>query len=858
MHKLIGKCTFEPNQGRAPKACHSAERFIWLSKLNHLRINHDGDQRPLTIQERQVAATLPFERKSALKYETLRSALKKSCGFPDAAKFVGLSYRADRKDPESSILFNCKGWQKFREAYEKAGLKTEWQELANQTGKLDEIGHALTVCKTDDEIRAELTRCGFSQVEIEALLPVSFKGFINLSLVAVGKLLPHLEQGLRFDEAATLVYGDHRARPDTAKVKYLPILAHDEIRNPVVYRALNQARKVVNAIIREYGPPARVHIEFARELAKPFEEREQIKKGQDRFRDEKLADIEAFTQEFGFRPHPKSQDLLKWRLYREQGGKCAYSLEPLAPFGDLSAIFRDNATQIDHTLPHSRSFDDSQNNKVLVLVKENQNKGNRTPYEYLDGASEGPRWQAFSAWVNSTPGLRGAKRQRLLRKDFGEKEAKAFFERNLNDTRYIAKFFSQYVEDHLQLAESSEAKRCVAVNGQLIAFLRTRWGLLKDREASDLHHALDSAVIAACGHGLVKRLSDYSRRGELEFVRNGYTDPTTGEVVDLQAVRQLEKEFPLPYPGFREELMKKLSPEADQPILVSRAPKRRTVGAAHQETIRSVKKMAKAGVSTLKTPLTKLRMSDLAKLAGKDDPRNQPLCEAINQRLTAFGGDGKKAFGPDQPPLCKPNRRGEASNDKQGKPVIVRNVKLVTTQKSGLRVRGGIAENDSMIRVDVFQKNGRHYLVPIYVADFVQGVLPNRAIVAHKPKSEWDVMDESYQFLFSLYQNNYVRVVSKGKKGVVEGYYQGCDSANGAIAIWTHDRQKSIGEDGLNRGVGVKTAISIEKFHVDVLGRKFKPDNQHKLRKGLEEMVKRLWTLENEGPPPCHRFRQEC
>ena len=69
--------------------------------------------------------------------------------------------------------------------------------------------------------------------------------------------------------------------------------------------------------------------------------------------------------------------------------------------------------------------------------------------------------------------------------------------------------------------------------------------------------------------------------------------------------------------------------------------------------------------------------------------------------------------------------------------------------------------------------------------------------------------------------------------------------STGAIHIWAHDRQKSIGKNGLIRSVGVKTAISIEKFHVDVLGRKFKPDNQHKLRKGLEEMLKSLWTLEN-------------
>ena len=37
------------------------------------------------------------------------------------------------------------------------------------------------------------------------------------------------------------------------------------------------------------------------------------------------------------------------------------------------------------------------------------------------------------------------------------------------------------------------------------------------------------------------------------------------------------------------------------------------------------------------------------------------------------------------------------------------------------------------------------------------------------------------------------------------------------MGLWTHGRSQSVGKDGLIR-TGVKTADSVDKFHVDVLG----------------------------------------
>ena len=150
---------------------------------------------------------------------------------------------------------------------------------------------------------------------------------------------------------------------------------------------------------------------------------------------------------------------------------------------------------------------------------------------------------------------------------------------------------------------------------------------------------------------------------------------------------------------------------------------------------------------------------------------------------------------------------------------IVRTVTTVIDKLSGIPIRHGIAKNDSMLRVDVFTKAGKFHLVPVYVhhalAKKVED-LPNRAVVAFKDEAEWTLIDDSFAFCFSLYPNDFVKVTLKGENQL--GYYTGCDRATGAINLWAHDRNKQVGKDGLIRGVGVKTALALEKFNVDVLG----------------------------------------
>lgn len=847
MLEMIGKCTFEKDEYRTPKRGWSAERFIWLSKLSNLRILEKGARRPLADAERRMAMDLPYKL-SKVTYKQLRNAI----GLEDAnAGFAGLSYGSRRNkkgeavDPESATLIELKGWHALRKALEDAGLSRSWQRVSGERQTQDAIALALSIYKSDDELRPELVKLGLGVDEVEALLTVDFKEFIQLSTKAIARILPHLEAGLRYDEACLKAGYDH-AKPVSggARSKTLPPLSYRDIRNPVVFRALGQARKVLNGLVRTYGSPCAIHIELARDLSKSWEERMDIRKGQEAYRDAREQAEGLFEETFGRKPLGKQRELEKFRLYQEQAGKCAYSLEAL----DLDRVINDpKYTEIDHPLPYSRSFDDSQNNRVLVLSRENQNKGNRTPYEYLDGAGDGERWRRFESWVRGNKSFRKAKRDRLLRVHFGPEEAEEFKERNLNDTRYIARFFADFLRQNLAFApnESGSTNKVPVLcpSGGFTGFLRARWGLVKNRQNGDLHHALDACVVAAASPALIKRVSDFARRDELVQLKDGsFVDKQTGEIVTAEAAAALGEQFPQPWPMFREEVIARLDAEpksgiegrlraydaealaALKPVLVSRAVKRRAGGAVHEETVRSVAKHLGLNISAKRVRLESLKLTDLPNIVGADDPRNAGLIGVLRERLEAHNGDGKKAFGPSMAPVHKPRRDGTPGP-------VIRAVKVKSVQNGGVPVRGGIADQASMWRVDVFRKGGRYFLVPVYQADRKRGQpLPNRACVAHKPRSDWDVIDESFEFRFSLYPNDLIQLKQRGK--MFFGYFAGADIASANIDILVHDRNPSLVKDGLWRGVGIKLGVEeFTKFHVDVLGKSHAAKQE--VRRGL-------------------------
>ena len=824
IERMIGQCPFEPTEQRAAKATYSFELFSLLEAINHIRIVTNKESIPLTAERREKLIALAHKT-ADLNYAKIRKELS----LTEDQRFNMVSYgKADAGEAEKKTKFvHLKAYHQMRAAFERAA-KGHFADITRE--QRNAIGDTLTKYKTDAKVRPALRKAGLSEADIDIAESLNFSKAGHLSVKACDKIIPHLERGMNYSDACTAAGYQFKAHDDQAKTHLLPPLdedARNTITSPVALRAISQTIKVVNAIIRERGcSPTFINVELAREMSKDFYERNQIKKDQDenRARNERL--MERIRTEYG-KASPTGLDLVKLKLYEEQGGVCAYSQKQMS----LEHLFDADYAEVDHIIPYSISFDDGYKNKVLVLSKENRDKGNRLPLQYLTGK----RREDFIVWVNSSR-LDYRKRQRLLKESFTEEDEAKFKERNLQDTKTAARFVLNYITDHLEFAPfaTERKKHVTAVNGSVTSYMRKRWGIAKVRANGDLHHAVDALVIACTTDGMIQKVSQFARYRETRYTTGEdsrfVVDPDTGEVI---------KEFPYPWARFRQELEARLGSNPrravrDQgfplyltedvpvrPLFVSRAPRRKVTGAAHKETIKSGKAV-KDGVLIVKKPLTELKLGKDGEIANYYDPKSDRLLyEALKARLRLFGGDGKKAFAE---PFRKPKSDGTSGP-------IVNKVKVCEATTLNVSVHGGkgIADNDSMVRIDVFHVEGDgYYFVPIYVADTLKAKLPSKACVAFKPYAEWKEMRDE-DFIFSLYPNDLMKVTHKKTLKLTKAqkdsdledirtvqsellYFVSAGISTASISCRNHDNSYKI--DSL----GIKTLESLGKYTVDVLG----------------------------------------
>lgn len=781
---LVGLCTLEPGAKRAPKFSYTAELFIVWSKLNNTKIKEkNGNERSLTQDEKNKLC----DRAHSLKSFSYKQA-RKELDLSDDERF-NLSYRKI-KDEDNS-------WEKIRDSAEKSeflklpgyhalhaaldsGSASDWQKWTGpQRDKLDDIARILSFYEDPKQIHAMLTALGLDEEQCQKLSAItSFSKAVYLSLMAIKNILPYLQDGLIYDKACQEA-GYHHSRRENKGLSKIP--AFDDIRNPVVNRALAQARKVINAVIREHGLPETIVIELARDVGQSFKDRQAIEREQKKNHAHREEAKKHIAEILGIIPDNVSgEDILKYRLWKEQDGCCPYSGVYITP-----ETLRDSvATQIDHIIPYSRSWNDSYMNKALCLSSENQHKGNDTPVEYF--RRTGKNTDALEAFSRQLP---PRKAENMLIENFDGDKADQWKSRALNDTRYMARLLKNHLEQSLALGDGN---RVQTRNGQLTANLRSAWGFPAKDRGNDRHHAIDAVVLACSTQGQVKAFTDWNK---------------------YEARRKNPQERPkppVPWENFRSDVMdyvrgpKNKDGKREGGIFVSRMPVRKITGAAHQETIRSIRKSDGKIIQRVK--LSGLSPAMLENLVDKD--RNIKLYTLLKERMDAYGGKADKAFAaPVYMPINDPSKTAPRINS----------VRVLTSEKSGIEINGGLASNGDMIRVDVFQKDEKYYLVPVYTHHFAGDKLPQNAISQGKLEPEWPEMNDD-DFLFSLYKNDLVFI--KSKKEEFWGYYSGAHRATGNINIRVHDSDPDFGKDGVKEGVGVKTLLAFEKYSVDYFGNK--------------------------------------
>lgn len=518
----VGTCTYFSEEKRAANACLSSELLRAYERLKHLVIiDENGTESRLSNDKVSkyigiLFSTKPIRGNKACK--VTYSTIAKDLDLPSRSTFKGVDpSRLKTEEP-----FAPRVWRSMRNNELPEDLLVRMLE---DHALADGIGEALAYASTEASLRLRLEVLPLSESEKNALCALPFnsrvyKGYGSRSLKAIEMLLEALGsseiQTLSEAEEATGLANYRRSDRIERGQLLPPYTTYDPAcTNPTVLRAMSRMRRIVNAIIRIYGVPDEIHIELGGELKHSSKERDRIRKknSKNRVRNERLAQTAAEYLEVDPSEVP-SRLIRKLALLEEQKSMDIYTGEAIK----LERLLDDDRyAEIDHILPYSRTCDDSRNNKVLVLAKSNQDKRERTPFEWMtSGEPTAPSWNDFKERVFTNPNL-SRKRRYLLNENLDSDAQREFLNRNLNDTRYMSRAAKQWLEEALEYPDRGRKQHVVAVAGGATAVLRHSWGLnfgagnTKDRD-DNRHHAVDAAVIAACSQGSIQLVAKASSR----------------------------------------------------------------------------------------------------------------------------------------------------------------------------------------------------------------------------------------------------------------------------------------------------------------------------------------------------------
>lgn len=529
VHALVGKCSYFPGEFRAARADLSSELCNAYERIKHLRIvNADGDEVALAPEQVETYIAILFspEPLKGKKEKVTYARIRKDLDLSAHLFFKGIDPE-DEKDHEPYVP---KAWRAMRKV-----LSTELMErLRSDRTLADAVGEALTYASSEDSLVYQLDNLDLSDEERSQILglPFSgkiFKGYGSRSLKALDMLVDAFEE----PEVTTLAEAEEssgllglRMSDRGARYPLLPSYSNydKENRNPVVLRAMGRMRRIVNAIIRIYGVPDEIHVELGRDLKRSKHEKDLINK-RNRENERKNKQWRAqIAEEQGIDPDEVRPKLLrKIALWEEQDNFDIYTGHKIE-FDRM--ISDDKYCEIDHVLPYSRTCDDSRNNKVLVLAKSNQDKRERTPYEWMtqDARKGAPNWDEYQARVIANHHISPRKRRYLLDNNLGPDQESDFLSRNLNDDRYMSREVKSYLEDTLIFPEDGRVKHVIAVAGGATGSLRHVWGLnfgannSKDR-SDNRHHAIDACVIAACSESTLQAVAKARKLGAETYKR---------------------------------------------------------------------------------------------------------------------------------------------------------------------------------------------------------------------------------------------------------------------------------------------------------------------------------------------------
>ncbi|MET2984314.1 type II CRISPR RNA-guided endonuclease Cas9 [Aureibaculum conchae] len=419
----------------------------------------------------------------------------------------GFVIEAYRKDIDKNVkdYYGLQRWDSFSEEEKVTILKDSFELFSTQMELNSGRGQFLKKETLDERVK-EFLRDNF-----------------NISEDSLKKL---------YHPSAIEVYKKAK-RSDTDGKLYLGSPLISSIKNPMAMRTLHQLRKVINQLIKDDAIDENtiVRIEMAREL-KSANERVAIKQWQNDLQNNKKEYIEAikklYKEDCGLDIEPSQDEVLKYQLWLEQNRICLYTGKTISI---CDFIGSNPKFDIEHTIPRSKSLDNSQTNKTLCCSIYNRDvKKDKIPTECKNHEDIMPRinhWYAQyknleNQIISITKKVRAATTKEN-RDSYIQKRTKLRFE--YNDLKHKYKTFTMteiprgfknsqsvdigIISKYGNLFLKSLFTKVYPVKGKTTSNLRDIWGLDKKERINHAHHAKDAVVVACCSKDINDALAEY-------------------------------------------------------------------------------------------------------------------------------------------------------------------------------------------------------------------------------------------------------------------------------------------------------------------------------------------------------------
>ena len=527
--ELVGACPFYPEETRGTKNSQLYDMYVLINNLSQFSFLKGNDTVTFPADLLEDTRKALFENNGELTLKEFRKLCDKS-----GITVVIKDAKKTKVTVSPFIKFICDE-SFFSKEDRDAFFKEDYinaSTLSHQIGLV--LTRFITPSKRKEALIQLLEERGFLSIHnAELIKSKKFAGAAGVSDHYMKEAILAFKEGIKYGDFQAEFLSD-QPKSDYAwcrlssKGSIRPIGDSDLVRNPVVYRSINEARKQINAIRRQYPGIKQINIELAREIGKSFESRKDSREKQlnkQKYNESLINELTIKLSDSGYDIGLSDKLFMKYRLWKEQNGVCLYSGKEIS-----FLMLLNNATQIDHIIPQSIVLDETINNKALVISEENQRKGNRIPLEYMD-------LNQAELFINRVSNLHrkgrisDKKNDYLRLKKLDDDIVSGFVDRNINDARYISK----YVANLLRTAFSSgnEKINVNVLNGSITSRFRRYWlggkysnqnpsvyGLDdKGRDLHYYHHAIDAVIIANLTRKNIEIAQDYIK---LEDMRKEY------------------------------------------------------------------------------------------------------------------------------------------------------------------------------------------------------------------------------------------------------------------------------------------------------------------------------------------------